>query len=91
MDETTTDKSDCHVTNRDHSIRAEYVRLALDTNSVNEAVLREVASLLQGHYNDLMRDYPRAAIRQLRSAMLILAEQVEIGQNTIVTGEQIDQ
>ncbi|KAM0208988.1 hypothetical protein ACHAPQ_011996 [Fusarium lateritium] len=91
MGETITDKSDCHVTSRDHSIRVEYMRLALDADSANEAVLRQVASLLQGHCNDLMRHYPRVAIRQLRSAMLILAEQADISQNTVVTGEQIDQ
>ena len=31
LGETTTDKPDCQITNRDHSMRAEYVRLALDT------------------------------------------------------------
>ncbi|KAK4064079.1 uncharacterized protein Triagg1_9235 [Trichoderma aggressivum f. europaeum] len=72
---TTCNKPDYHVTDRDHSMRAEYVRLALDTVPENEGVLREVASLLQGHCNDLMRDSPRAAIRQLRCVMLILAEQ----------------
>ncbi|KAL7948348.1 HAD-like domain-containing protein [Trichoderma barbatum] len=88
---TMTNKPDCHVTDRDHSMRAEYVRLALDTVPENEGALREVASLLQGHCNDLMRDYPRAAIRQLRCVMLILAEQAGIRQNTTITGEQIDQ
>ncbi|UKZ52774.1 hypothetical protein TrVGV298_006561 [Trichoderma virens] len=91
LDDTIANKPDCHVTERDHSIRAEYVRLALDTVLENEAALREVASLLQGHCNDLMRDCPRAAIRQLRCAMLILAEQAGIRQKITVTGEQIDQ
>ncbi|UKZ78571.1 hypothetical protein TrVFT333_006317 [Trichoderma virens FT-333] len=91
LDDTIANKPDCHVTERDRSIRAEYVRLALDTVSDNEAALQEVASLLQGHCNDLMRDCPRAAIRQLLCAMLILAEQAGIRQKTTVTGEQIDQ
>jgi putative hydrolase of the HAD superfamily len=91
LGETITDKPDCHITDRGHSMRAEYVRIALDTVSENEAALREVTSLLQGHCNDLMRDCSRAAIRQLRCAMLILAEQAGIRQNTTVTGEQIDQ
>ncbi|KAL6904273.1 hypothetical protein GGI43DRAFT_432864 [Trichoderma evansii] len=90
LGEIITVKPTCHVTGRYHSMRAEYVRLALDTVSENEATLREVASLLQGHCNYLMGDYPKAAIRQLRCAMLILAEQAGIRQNTIITGEQID-
>ncbi|KAM5349589.1 hypothetical protein ACJ41O_006094 [Fusarium nematophilum] len=78
------------VTDRDHSICAEYPRLALDVDLENEAALREVASLLQGHFNDLMRDYPRAAIRQLRSAVLVLAHRAGVSGDTIITGEDVD-
>lgn len=49
----------------------------------------KVTALPQGHCNDLMRDCSRAAICQLRYAMLVLAEQAGIRQNTTVTGEQI--
>lgn len=37
---------ECHFTDRDHSICAEYARLALATDSENEAALRDVAVLL---------------------------------------------
>ncbi|KAL6837386.1 hypothetical protein V8C40DRAFT_229824 [Trichoderma camerunense] len=57
--------------------------------SENEAVFREIASHLQGRCNHLMRDYPRATLRHLRSALVTLAEQAGIRQNTVVTGEQI--
>jgi hypothetical protein len=48
---------ECHFTDRDHSICAEYGRLALGADSENEAALRDVAVLLQSHCNNLMRDY----------------------------------
>ncbi|KAH6869757.1 HAD-like domain-containing protein [Thelonectria olida] len=80
----------CHILERDHSVFAEYVSLALDANPETQATLRRVAELLQGHCNDLMRDYPRAAIRQLRAATLILAEAAGIREDTIVLVEDID-
>jgi len=65
---------ECHFTVRDHSICAEYAQLALAADSETEAALRDVAVLLQSHCNNLMRDNPRAAVYDLRSAMLVLAE-----------------
>jgi hypothetical protein len=82
---------ECHFTDRDHSICAEYARLALAADSENEAALRDVAVLLQSHCNNLMRDYPRAALRDLRSAMLILAETAGVKGDTIIRGEKIDE
>lgn len=59
---------------RDHSMRVEHVRFVLDTDSENEAALRAIASLLQGHCNYLMIGHPGRAIFQLRHAMSILTE-----------------
>jgi HAD superfamily hydrolase (TIGR01549 family) len=84
-------QSECHFTDRDHSIYAVYVGLALAADSENEAALRDVAVLLQNHCNSLMRDYPRTAIRDLRFAMLILAEIAGVKDDTIIRGERIDE
>lgn len=46
---------DCLVTERDHSMRVEYVRLTLYTASEDESTLREIVSILQEHCDDLMR------------------------------------
>jgi hypothetical protein len=82
----------CHILERDHSVFAEYVSLALDANSETQVTLQRVTELLQGHCNGLMRDYPGAAIRQLRSATLILAEAAGIGKDMIVIlGERINE
>ena len=80
----------CHFTIRDRSICAEYVRLALAVDSEIEPTLCESTVLLQSHCNNLMRDYPRAAVRDLRSIMLILAERAGIKDDTVVEGENID-
>lgn len=81
---------DCHCTIRDHSIRAEYARLALVVDSEIDATSCECALLLQSHCNNLMRDLPRAAVRDLRSIMLVLAERAGIQDDTVVKGEKID-
>jgi hypothetical protein len=38
-----------------------------------------------------MRDYPRAALRDLRSAVLILAKTAGVKGDTIIRGEKIDE
>ncbi|POR35134.1 Uncharacterized protein TPAR_04682 [Tolypocladium paradoxum] len=84
-------KLECCFTDRDRSICVQYVRLALAADSENEAALRDVAALLQCHCNNVMRDYPRAALRDLRSAMLIVAEPAGVKADTIIRGEKIDE
>lgn len=71
-----------------HSIRIEYTCLTVETTPANEKTIREVATLLQSHCNDLMRDYPRSAIRNLRAIVLVLDKLG--GTDTIVIGEGID-
>jgi hypothetical protein len=75
---------ECHFTVREHSICAEYAQLALPADSENEAALRDVAVLLQSHCNNLMRDDPRAALNDLHSAMLVLAELAGVKGGTII-------
>jgi len=72
------------LTVRNHSICAEYAQLALTADSENEAALRDVAVQLQSHCNNLMRDNPRAALHDLRSAMLVLAELAGVKGDTII-------
>ena len=83
-------QTDYHCTIRDHSIRAGYARLALVVDSEIEATSCECALLLQSHCDNLMRDFPRAAVRDLRSIVLILAERAGIRDDTVVKGERID-
>ena len=83
-------QTDCHSTIRDHSIRAEYTRLALVVDSEIEATSCECALLLQSHCNNLMRDFPRAAVCDLRSIMLVLAERAGIQDDTVVKIEKVD-
>lgn len=73
---------------RDHSARAEYDRLALPSNSEDEAAL---PVLLQSQCNNLMRYYPRAALRDLRSAMLILVEVSGTNDHVLFKGEKNDE
>jgi putative hydrolase of the HAD superfamily len=78
------------VTTRPFSIRIEFERIDILVQSESETVLLDVATLLQIHCNDLMRDYPRAAVRNLRFAMLNLAETLGIKDETTISGEQLD-
>ncbi|KAL4781731.1 HAD-like domain-containing protein [Aspergillus varians] len=80
----------CQFTERDHSIRADYVSITLAMDSGNEAIVREVVGLLQVHCNNLMRDYPRAAVHNLRAAMLALGNEAGIRSKMVITGEDID-
>jgi hypothetical protein len=80
----------CQIVERDHSIRAEYASLTFPTDSWNAATIEEVARLLQVHCNDLMRDYPRASVRNLRAAMLTLGNEAGIRKSMTITGEEID-
>ena len=70
------------VTTRPFSIRIEFERIDILVQSESETVLQDVATLLQIYCDDLMRDYPGAAVRNLRSAMLNLA--------ATISGEQLD-
>jgi hypothetical protein len=54
-------------------MHTEFSPVTLDTAPEDEAALREIASLLQGHCNDLMRDDPKAAVHKLNCALEILA------------------
>jgi len=83
-------QSECRITARDYSICVKYARLALAADLEIGGVLRDVAVLLQSHCNNLMRDYPRAAVGDLRSAVLVLAETVDFKGDTIIRGEKID-
>ena len=83
-------QTECSFEVRDHSIRAEYARLILVVDSGIEATLCESVILLQSHCNNLMRDYPRAAVRDLRSTMLLLADKAGIRDDTVIMGEDIE-
>jgi hypothetical protein len=80
----------CQIVERDHSIRAEYASLTFPTDCGNEATIEELARLLQVHCNDLMRDYPRASVRNLCAAMLTLGSEAGIRESMTITGEDID-
>jgi hypothetical protein len=80
----------CHFTTRDRSICAEYTRLSLTADLENEATLGDMAVLLQSHYDNLMRNYPRAAVRDLRSAML-MAEKASIKHDIVIRGPGVDE
>jgi hypothetical protein len=82
---------ECKIVVRDSSVRAEYAHLVLAADAENEAVLQDMVVSLQSHCNNLMRDYPRAATRDLRQAMLLVAEKAGIKDHTIVEGEKIDE
>ncbi|KAK8091026.1 haloacid dehalogenase- type II [Apiospora phragmitis] len=76
---------------REHSVLVRYQQLSLNIEPGCGDILRRVATLLQAHFNDLMRDYPRAAVRNLRCAMLVLAGMGGVEMDTVVTGEGIDE
>jgi hypothetical protein len=78
------------VTELDHHMHLEFSPITLDTAAEDEAALREIASLLQGHCNDLMRDDPKAAFHKLNCAIKILTGRVSTSWNTIHFGEKID-
>lgn len=84
------DSPTCVLSIRDHSIRAEYPQITFSVGLDDESTLRGILPLLQSCYTDLMRDYPRAALRNIRSAMLLVAEKAGIYGETVITGEGLD-
>ncbi|KAG4442980.1 hypothetical protein IFR05_001511 [Cadophora sp. M221] len=82
----------CTVTICDHSICVEVESLSLVVDSPeNKSAISDVAKALQAHFNNLMGDYSRAAVRDLRTAMMTLARKANIQDSTIVRGEKIDE
>ncbi|OBR14897.1 Had-superfamily subfamily variant 1 [Colletotrichum higginsianum IMI 349063] len=79
-----------HITERLHSIRIDYEKCILSSKSCIEARLLESLRLLQACCDNLMRDYPRAALRNLRSVMMILAEIAGTQASLVVEGEGIE-
>ncbi|WQF77254.1 Putative HAD superfamily, haloacid dehalogenase-like hydrolase [Colletotrichum destructivum] len=79
-----------HITERLHSIRIDYEKCFLSSKSCIEARLLESLRMLQACCDNLMRDHPRAALRNLRSVMMILAEIAGIEASLVVEGEEID-
>ncbi|KAL7929526.1 HAD-like domain-containing protein [Trichoderma chlorosporum] len=73
VDVTMTDKPDCHITDRDHSMRAEYVRLALDTVPENEGACRYASMMTNQNSNVEMQvlvlGLPRAATTSIAAAL----------------------
>ncbi|EMT66480.1 HAD-like domain-containing protein [Fusarium oxysporum II5] len=78
------------IVRREHSICVEYENLVLEGTAEAQVMIREVTLLLQSHCNHLMKDYSRAAMRQLRTAMLDIAKKAGIEDNVVITGEEID-
>ncbi|KAF5264470.1 hypothetical protein FOXYS1_4756 [Fusarium oxysporum] len=78
------------IVRREHSIFVEYENLRLGGTAEDQMMIREVTLLLQSHCKHLMKDYPRAAMRQLRTAMLAIAKKAGLEDDVVVTGEEID-
>ncbi|RBR14506.1 hypothetical protein FVER53590_27576 [Fusarium verticillioides] len=78
------------VLRRDHSIRVEYEKVGLKGTAKDQMMVREVTLLLQSHCNHLMKDHPREAIRQLRTAILTIAEKAGVKDHVVIAGEEID-
>ncbi|OHF00686.1 hypothetical protein CORC01_04003 [Colletotrichum orchidophilum] len=76
-----------HITERLHSVRVDYEKYVFASKLTIQAHLRECIELLQSYCDNLMRDHPRAALRNLRSVMLILAKVAGIQTSTVVKGE----
>ncbi|TQN66542.1 Glyceraldehyde 3-phosphate phosphatase [Colletotrichum shisoi] len=79
-----------HITERLHSIRIDYETCILSSKACSEARLLDSLGLLQACCDNLMRDHPRAALRNLRSVMMILAEIAGIQASLVVEGEGIE-
>ncbi|KAK2018448.1 hypothetical protein LZ32DRAFT_613499 [Colletotrichum eremochloae] len=78
-----------HITERLHSVRVDYGKCVFASELTIEAHLRECIELLQSYCDNLMRGHPRAALRNLRSVMLILAKVAGIQTSVVVEGEGI--
>ncbi|KAF9772832.1 hypothetical protein IL306_009431 [Fusarium sp. DS 682] len=78
------------IVKRRHSIYVAYDKLGLHETAAAQVVIQEVTLLLQSHCNYLMKDYPRAAIRELRAAMLKIATMGGLEKKVVITGEEID-
>ncbi|KAF5989340.1 had-superfamily protein [Fusarium bulbicola] len=76
---------------REHSICVEYENLGLKGTTNDQMIIREVTLLLQSHCNHLMKDYPRAAIRQLRTAIFTIARKAGVEDHVVIAEEEIDQ
>ncbi|KAF5972020.1 had-superfamily protein [Fusarium coicis] len=78
------------ILSREHSIRVEYEKFGLKGNAKDQMMIREVTLLLQSHCNHLMKDHPREALRQLRTAILTIAEKAGVEDHVVIAGEEID-
>ncbi|TEA10745.1 Glyceraldehyde 3-phosphate phosphatase [Colletotrichum sidae] len=77
------------ITDRPHSIRIEYNKQVFASTSNDESQLRELLGLVQGHFDNLMRGHPRAAIQKLRSVMLILGGFAGIQASMVVEADGV--
>lgn len=84
-------ENECQMTHREFSVHAQYPELRLSRKIEDAPLLRTVVTLLQEHCNNLMRDHPRASLRNLRSAMLAIANAAGIALETEISGEKIDE
>ena len=78
------------VTLREFSVLAEYFNLSVPCEPKKVPLFKELAVLFQGYCNNLMRDHPRAALRELRTAMLRIAEFFGKKDSIVVSGEKIE-